>query len=467
MTIIQVEKGVEDVMNTADLTLEQRRYLFSNRDLLALIIPLVIEQLLSILVGMADTVMVSSVGEAAVSGVSLVDNVMVLLINIFAALATGGAVIAGQYLGQNNIKQARNAVNQLMWFTGVLAAGIMLLAYGFRTWVISTLFGQISQDVWYYANSYYLIVAASIPFIALYNAGAAIFRTMGNSRVTMKISMIMNAINVVGNAIFIYVFNMEAAGAALATLIARMVAAIIVIILLLDHDLPLRLAKTLRHRFDGQMIKRVMSIGIPNGLENGLFQLGKILLLSLISRFGTASITANAVMNTVTAFQVLPGSAIALGITTVISRCVGAGDYKQARYYNRKLLGIAYAAMWLVSLVILALLSPILRLYQLSAETMAIARKLGITYTIMAMTLWPLSFALPSTLRAAGDARFTMGVSIFSMWAFRLVLGYVLGLRFNLGVFGVWLAMYVDWLFRGSLFGWRYLNGAWESKRAI
>ena len=314
---------------------DRTHYLFDNKAIIALIIPLIIEQLLAVLVGMSDSVMIASVGEAVVSGVSLVDNVMVLLINLFGALATGGSVVAGQYLGKKQEEKADRASNQLIWFITICAIGITILVYLGKSFILQTVFGEIAPDVRGYANTYLLIVTASIPFIALYNGGAAIFRTMGNAKVTMVVSLIMNAVNVIGNATLIYGFHMGAEGVAIPTLVSRMVAAVLIVILLFNPKQVLHLQKTLKYRPDWKMIKNILGLGIPNGLENSMFQLGKIMVLSLVSTFGTYAIAANAVSNAVAMFQILPGMAISLAVTTVISRCVGAKDYEQVSYYTK------------------------------------------------------------------------------------------------------------------------------------
>ena len=321
---------------------DRSSYLFDNKALLALIIPLVIEQLLAVLVGMADSIMIASVGEAAVSGVSLVDQIMVLLINVFAALATGGAVVAGQYLGQKNQKEACKSATQLIWFITLCSVVITLLVYAGKYFILHGIFGKIEADVMGHANTYLMIVTASIPFMALYNGGAAIFRAMGNSKVSMQVSIIMNIINVGGNAILIYGFHRGTEGVAIPTLVSRMVAAVIIIALLCNPKQLLHIERTFRYKFNWQMVKKILSIGVPNGLENSMFQLGKILVLSLVSTFGTYAIAANAVGNAIALFQILPGMAISLAVTTVIARCVGAGDYEQVKYYNRKLMVITY-----------------------------------------------------------------------------------------------------------------------------
>ena len=441
---------------------DRSHYLFSNWELANLIGPLVIEQLLAVLVGMADSIMVANVGEAAVSGVSLVDNIMILIINIFAALATGGAVVAGQYIGRKDEKSACKAATQLVWFVSLSAVAIMILVYFGKDIILNQVFGHITAEVKGHADIYLLIVTASIPFIALYNGGAAIFRAMGNSQVSMWVSLLMNAINVTGNAILVFGLRIGTAGVAIPTLISRMVAAIVITVLLCNQTRILHIERTLKFRFDGRMIRKILAIGVPNGLENSMFQLGKILVLSLVSTFGTYAIAANAVSNAIALFQILPGMAISLAITTVISQCVGANDYEQVHYYLKKLLAIIYVAMaGTVALIFLAL-PLILKAYNLSDQTAAAATNIIHFHGISAMIIWPLSFALPAAYRAAGDAKACMYTSIVSMWIFRIGFSYLVGKYMGLGVFGVWVAMVIDWVVRAICFVIRYFNGKWK-----
>ena len=441
---------------------DRSHYLFSNRELANLIGPLVIEQLLAVFVGMADSIMVANVGEAAVSGVSLVDNIMILIINIFAALATGGAVVAGQYIGRKDEKSACKAATQLVWFVSLSAVVIMILVYFGKDIILNQVFGHITAEVKGHADIYLLIVTASIPFIALYNGGAAIFRAMGNSQVSMRVSLLMNAINVTGNAILVFGLRIGTAGVAIPTLISRMVAAIVITVLLCNRTRILHIERTLKFRFDGRMIRKILAIGVPNGLENSMFQLGKILVLSLVSTFGTYAIAANAVSNAIALFQILPGMAISLAITTVISQCVGANDYEQVHYYLKKLLAIIYVAMvGTVALIFLAL-PLILKAYNLSDQTAAAATNIIHFHGISAMIIWPLSFALPAAYRAAGDAKACMYTSIVSMWIFRIGFSYLVGKYMGLGVFGVWVAMVIDWVVRAICFVIRYFNGKWK-----
>ena len=447
--------------------IDRSHYLFDNKALTALIIPLIVEQLLAVLVGMADSIMVANVGEAAVSGVSLVDNIMVLLINIFAALATGGAVVAGQYLGQKREKDACIAAKQLIWFIFLCSVGITAIVYLGRNFILHSVFGAIDADVMSSANTYLMIVTASIPLIALYNGGAAIFRAMGNSKVSMQVSIVMNVINVAGNAILIYGFHRGTEGVAIPTLVSRMVAAILILGLLCNQTRVLHLEKTLRYHLNGSMVKRILNIGVPNGLENSMFQLGKILVLSLVSTFGTSAIAANAVSNAVALFQILPGMAISLAVTTVISRCVGAGDYEQAKNYTRKLLKITYCCMAVTVALIFAVLPLIMKVYNLSAGTSAESEKILLFHGCSAILVWPIAFNLPAVFRASGDVRYSMITSIVSMWIFRIAFSYILGKYMGIGVFGVWIAMIIDWCFRAILFVYRYFSGKWQGRSAV
>lgn len=442
-------------------------YLFSSRDLTALLIPLVIEQLLSVLVGMADSIMVANVGEAAVSGVSLVDNIMVLLINVFSALATGGAVVAGQYLGRKDKEKARQAATQLIWFITICAVVITVLIYLCKSWILHGVFGKIEEDVMRHADIYLMIVAASVPFIALYNGGAAIFRTMGNSEVSMRVSVIMNIINVTGNACLIYGLHRGTEGVAVPTLISRMVAAILIISLLLRPGQTISMERNLHYRPDWQMIRNILKVGIPNGLENSMFQLGKIIVLSLVSTFGTYAIAANAVSNTIASFQVLPGMAIALGVTTVIARCVGAGDYEQVKYYTKKLMIITYLSMIVTNTIILFVLPWILKAYHLSKLTASTTTQIVGFYAICSVLIWPLAFTTPAVFRAAGDARMCMVISVVSMWIFRIIFSYILGDYMGMGVFGVWVAMIIDWVARTICFLLRFKSGKWKHDAVV
>ena len=442
-------------------------HLFSNRDLLMLFSPIIIEQFLEYLVGLADSIMVAHISEAAVSGVSLVDFVMALLISVFAALSTGGAVIAGQYLGKQQPENARAAANQLVWFAAIISILMMLVVYAVKPFILTGLFGQISADVYSAANTYLMITALSIPFLGLYSVGAAIFRTMGNSKLPMKIMFYMNIAHALGNAFMIFVLHSGVEGVAIPTLISRILAAIIIIFLALNKQQMLYIDSSLKPTFDFDMIKRILKIGVPYGIENGLFFLGRIVVLSLVAKFGTAAIAANAVSGTIVMFQVLPGIAIGLGLTAIISRCVGAQDYEQAKFYTKKITLIVYIAHIISCLIVMALLPYILSLYNLSETATVLTGKIVWYHALFTILIWPLGYTLPVTFRAAGDAKFPMFVGMLTMFFCRIALAYLLSIYFNMGMLGTWLAMFIDWIVKAIIFVYRYLHGTWMRYQAI
>ena len=452
-------------MDTATQT-SQSRPLFSRQALTALILPMLLEQILSVTMGMADTLMVSGVGEAAVSSVSLVDSINVLIIQVLAALATGGAVIGSQYLGRQDGENARKSAAQLYTVLAVSTVSVMAAALLFCRPILRLVFGQIDADVMRFAEQYFIVSAISYPFIGAYNAGAALFRAQGNSRISMLASLVMNVINIGGNAILIFGLDMGVAGAAIASLASRAAAAVMVIRLLLDPHKPVNLADVWRVRIDGGILRSILSVGIPSGMENGTFQIGKLLVAGLVTSFGTTAITANAICNNVGAFSNLPGSAMSLAMITVIGQCIGAGDYDQAKYYVRKLMLVTVIGMAALNVGIFFAAPPLVGMYQASEATYDLALFV-LRYNCVCTLWWPPSFALPNALRAAGDAKFTMGVSMVSMWVCRVALSYVLGLWFHLGFFGVWMAMTIDWAVRAVLFVARYRSGKWQNARVI
>ena len=445
-----------------DTQSNQLRVEFTKAYLRRLIVPLVIEQLLSITVGLSDSLMVSQVGEAAISAVSLVDTVNVLLVNAFASLATGGAVITGQYLGRREVGKAGHSAQQLLLFMAEVSLAVMVLFYLGKGFVLNVVFGQVEADVAAYANTYYMIVEASIPFLALYSAGAALFRVMGNSGTSMWVSTAMNAINVVGNGLLIFVFHRGVEGVAIPTLVSRIFAAAAMLVLLRRPNLPIQVERfTFRH--DRFVVKNILHFGVPNGIEGSMFQLGKILLLSTVSVLGTAAVAANAIGNTLASFQVVPGTALGLAIVTVVSRCVGASEYDRARYYTKKMMRTAYLYTVLVIALILACLPLILKLYNVSDQAREWATQILWMHGLCGILIWPLAFTLPQALRAAGDTRFTMVASTVSMWTLRVGLGVLLGRYWGFGVLGIWMAMFADWALRAALFVPRFHGHKWET----
>lgn len=437
--------------------------LFSKSDIKKLVIPLIIEQLLAVLVGMSDIMMVSSAGEAAVSGVSLVDLINVLINTIFAALGTGGAVVASQLLGARDEKKAKASANQLIYMAIVISLIITVIALLVRRGLLHLLFGSVDADVMQSALIYFTISAVSYPFIAVYNGGAALFRAMGNSKVSMIASTIMNLINIAGNAICVFGLHMGVAGVAVPSLVSRIFSAILMIVLLYNRKHVIHFEKLWRFKIDWRMMRRIVAIALPSSVENSMFQLGRLLLVSMISTFGTAQIAANAVANTLDGFGIIPGQAMGLALITVIGRCVGAEAWDQSRFYLKKMMKMTYVFMFITNGGLLIGLKWILLLYNLSAEAYWYALILVLIHGSCAMILWPISFTLPNALRAANDVRPTMIISIFSMMVFRLGFSYIFGVMMQLGIIGVWIAMVIDWLFRIACFLIRTRKIFWKS----
>lgn len=445
---------------------KENNKLFSDKDLFLLIAPLIVTLALNMVVGMIDSVMVSSAGEAAVSGVFLVDSIVQLIIYLFAAMASGGAIVAGQYLGSHETKKAKASAEELMWMNAGIGFAILILMLFFSDWIVRNLFGQIEPEVYHFAGRYMSAVRYSLPAIAIFEAGNAIFRTMNNSKTTMKISLLMNGMNCVGNAILIYGCSMDALGAAISTVISRWTAAGIVLVLLLQPKWELSLERTLRHRFDLRLVKQILGMGIPNGIENGIFQLGKIVILGLVTSFGTAAITANTVVQTMANVEMIPGCAIQLATITVISKCVGSGDFEQTKKYNRRLLAISYACIAVFSGILLLLLPFALNLYHLSEQTSALAASMFRWHALGGVLLFPLAFNIPSSLRAAGDVKFPMALSIFSMWVFRYGGAYLLAVVLDMGAVGAWISTaMLDWGFRSLVFLMRWHSNKWQGMR--
>ena len=451
--------------------------MFTRQALVRLMVPLIIEQMLLMTVGMADTMMVTTAGEAVVSGVSLVDNINILIINIFSALSTGGAVVVSQYLGRRDVESARSAAKQLLYVNLIVGAFLMALALLFREHILRLVFGNISQDIMDAALVYFLLTAAAYPFIAIYNAGAALFRAMGNSKVSMFNSLIVNVINITVNAIFIYGFGMGSAGAGIGTLVSRIAAAVIIGVMITRPDNLVCIERLLQPQFHWPTVKTILGIGIPNGVENGMFQIGKLLVLNLITSFDLgvdlavrgSAVAANAIANSIAGVVNVPGQGAGLSMITVVGQCMGAEDHKQAAGYAKKLLLVSYASMWIMC-PILFFGSPVLvPLFNLTPATAALAIQVLRWCAVCNAIFWPASFTLPNALRAAGDAKFTMVVSMLSMWICRIGCSYFFGSPWGLGLglLGVWMGMFADWVVRGAIFTIRFASGRWKLHRII
>ena len=441
--------------------------MFSNEQLQKLIYPLIIEQILAITVGMVDIVMISYAGESAMSGVSLVDMINTLMINIFIAVSTGGAVILSQYLGSKNTEQGSKVASQLIMISTIIATAFMIIFIFGNQFILKLFFGSIEFDVMRNAKIYFLISVCSYPFIAIFDSCSAIFRSMGNSKVSMEISVGMNILNGIGNAILIFGFSMGVMGAALSTLFSRIIGTIFIFILLDKRKNLVTISLKEIFKWDKDIIYRILYIGIPSGIENGIFQLGRVLVVSIISTYGTAQIAANAVANGLDSMGTIAGQSMNLAMLTVIGHCMGAGKKDEAVFYTKKLWKLTYQITLVINIAILLSLPLLLRLFSLSEEVYRYSYILVLIHNGIAIFLWPTAFTMPNALRAAGDVRFCMVVSVFSMVAFRIIFSVILGTWFGLGIIGVWIAMVIDWIFRASVFTIRLSQGRWLEYKII
>ena len=441
--------------------------MFTNRQLGRLILPLLVEQLLVMLVGMADTIMVSAAGEAAISGVSIVNDVNNLIIAILTAIAGGGSVIVTQYLGNKDEENTKLSASQLLMISFVISLVFGILCVAFHSVILHALYKSIEVDVMNSASVYFWITALSFPFLGVYNSSAALYRSMNRTNTTMRVSILMNVINVVGNFICVYLLHMGAAGVAWPTLASRVVAAIVMLALCFDSEAPISVVWKDILTWNQTIISKILSIAIPNGIENGLFQLGKVIISMFVATYGTMQIAANGVTNSLCVLCYTTEMAMQLAVVTVVGQCVGANDYDQARYYIRKMLIMAMV-MAVINNVILFVVSPFaLQLYTLKNETLAITETILGMECLAVGLFHVLAFVLPTCLRAAGDAKYTMYVGVLSMFFARVAGAYILGTVMGLGVVGTRIAMYIDWIVRIVFFAIRYKSGKWTQSRAI
>jgi putative MATE family efflux protein len=429
---------------------------------------LVVEQVLAITIGLADTVMVASVGEHAVSGVSIVDAINQLLIIAVGALATGGTVVVSQYIGRRKLHSARLASRQLIYASTVVSLGIMALTLILRRPILRLIYGQISGDVMRAAEIYFFLSALSYPFLALYNAAAALYRSVGNSRLTMLVAVLVNILNIGGNALFIFGFHWGVTGAGLATLISRFAAAAVLVgLLLYSRSAAVSLSGLFHIHLEPVMIRSILKVGIPNGVESSMFQTGKILVSRIFTTFGTAAIAANAITASITAFSFMPAHAFALAMLTIIGQCAGAADYQAAKKLTAKLMKLIYGSVFVLSMITIVFMDNLLGIFHLSPEAQTIAKQLLLIHCVMAPISWPISFSLPNALRASGDVRYCMIVATVSMWLVRVLSSYLLAYPLGFGPAGVWYAMVADWCVRGLFYSLRWKSGKWQSKQVI
>lgn len=439
--------------------------LFSRDDLKKLYIPILIEILLTVSVGVADTMMVSQAGETAVSGVSCFNTIQNFLIALFSAFATGGSVVVGQILGMKNIDRAKNAVKDLMYLTILVSVLLSIVFIVLKEPLLRLIYGESEEAVITAALDYAAPILISLPFLASQSSLNAILRVQGKTKTTMWTSIIANVINVVGNAVFILVFHMGALGVGIATLISRIVSAMILFIASRSKKLQAPFEKILQIRHKGNMMGTIFSIALPSGLENSIFQLGKIVMIATIAQCGTSSMAAFSVLDNIGTFSNITGQAAGQTLMVVGGYAAGAGRFDESRRLTKVFMEIAYGTMALLAVVLFIFLKPIISIYSFSPETAKLAYRILSEYMVWSTLVWPLSFSFPNTLKSAGDVKFTMIVAILSMWIFRVFLARVLGIYLGFGIVGVMWGMYIDWVVRSIAFVIRYRSGVWTEKR--
>ena len=441
--------------------------LFPRRALWMLLIPLIIEQMLNYLMGMVDTLMVSRVGAEAISAVSLVDSINNLVLQVFAAMAAGAAIICSQYLGRKDEKGCNDAAKQIVLTVVVISSVIMIIGVGFRKPLLHLIFGSVEEAVMTNAQIYFLITALSYPFIALFQAGAAFYRACGNSKFTMKTALIANVANIVGNTLFIFILQMGAAGAAVSTLISRALCAFVVFYALRKPGYAIQLKNYFSIRPDLNLIVKILAIGVPSGIENGMFQFGKLAIQSTVSSLGTAAIAAQAMTIIFENVNGMAAVGIGIGLMTVVGQSIGAGRQEEAKYYIVKLAGYAEVAMIISCILVYIAARPVTVLAGMSEESTALCMQMILAITIVKPLLWVPSFTPPNGLRAAGDVRFSMITATLTMWLCRVALSIFLMRVVKTGPIGVWYGMFADWGVRGVIFTIRFVRGKWLRFKVI
>ena len=432
-------------------------------------VPVVLDALLAIVAGMVDSAMVSSAGEAAVSAVSLVDALNLLFITAFSGIAVGGSAVTSQYLGKQDRKHACISANQLLYLSTAVALAFMTLLLCVRVPLLRLIYGSLEADVFENAKVYFLYTLLGYPFFAIGCASAAVLRSMGRNRQAVSITIAINILNVIGNAILIYGLKMGVAGAAISTTCSRVVYAVLGLLLALNRKLPAHFEKLLKFRLDLDVMRRVLRIGVTSGMENSMFHIGKILISSLISTFGTVAIAANSVSSTLNNVGWTTISAFGTVLLPVVGQCVGAGEYEQAKNYTKKLLTAATVTLFVMFGSIFFLRDFLVRLFDFGPEALEASAYYTAVLAVGAiLSLYSFSFVPMSAFRAAGDVRYAVTLSVLSMFAFRVALCYVLNAIFpTMGLMCVYVGMWVDWLFRTVMNSIRFRSGKWLHKRLV
>lgn len=441
--------------------------MFSRRQIVALLIPLMLEQVLSGLMGIADTMMVTSVGETAISAVALVDSVNMLVLNLLTALAAGSVIVCAQYLGRGETDHANDAARQVLLVSMGLSLGLMVICLTLRVPLLSLIFGTVEPAIMDQALNYFLITAVSYPFLAAQQTAAAVFRASGHSAPPMVVAAVSNLVNIAGNAVTLFVFKMGVTGAALATTVSRIISAVVLLILLRNQNFPIFFRDYLKIRPDRRLMGMVLRVGVPTGVENSMFQLGKLVVQSTVSTLGTTAIAAQAMIQTLDAVQSMPGLAIGTGLLTVAGQCLGAGRVDEMKQHTKRFCIYSELSQIAMSAIVLAMTPLVTRLSNMTEASAQLTFQMMLLISVAKVTLWMLAFTLPNGLRAAGDVKFSASVSALSMWIFRVGGSMLLCRVMNFGLVGIWISWFADWVCRLVFYVWRYRSGRWMTKRVI
>ena len=445
----------------------KNQHLYSNPDLRKLLIPIIVEQLLSSLMGTADTMMVSNIGSAAISAVSLVDSINILVIQALSALSAGGAILCSQYLGSKNPKDANRAARQVLFVMTFLSVGLSAFCLILRTPLLHLIFGKVEADVMQNSQIYFFYTLLSFPFIGLYDAGASIMRSQNNSRNPMIISVISNFMNIGGNALLIFGLHMGVRGAAISTLLSRVFCAVVVLWQLRSDHAPICITNYAAIRPDASLIKKILFIGIPSGIENSMFQFGKLAIQSTVSTLGTVAIAAQAMTNILENLNGIAAIGIGIGLMTVVGQCLGAGRKDEAVYYIKKLSFLSEIVIIVSCLLVFALTKPVTMLAGMEPESAKLCFSMVTFITIAKPVCWVFSFIPPYGMRAAGDVKFSMITSCCTMWLCRVSLCIYLCRVWGFGPIAVWIGMAADWTLRAIIFSIRFHSRKWLNHHVI
>ena len=412
----------------------KQQHMFSNKMIAGILIPVVLEQLLNSIMGTADTMMVSNIGSAAISAVSLVDSINILVIQAFSALAAGGAIVCSQYIGQQNKKMANESARQVLFIITAISIAVSVLCLGFKKPLLRLIFGSVEADVMRASETYFFYTAISFPFIAAYDSAASIFRAQENTKGPMLISMISNAMNMIQ---------------------------------LRKERQPIVVRDYLKIRPDWAMIRRILGIGIPSGVENSMFQLGKLAIQSTVSTLGTTAIAAQAMTNILEILNGMAAIGVGVGLMTIVGQCMGADRKDEAVYYIKKLSVIAEVAIIVSCLLVFALIRPVTVLGGMEPASAKMCFHMVTWITLVKPIVWTLAFVPAYGLRAAGDVKFSMITSCLVMWLCRFCLCVILIRFLGFGPMGVWIGMFADWTVRAVIFTWRFHSRRWLRYKVI